>query len=245
MSHVEDKIRKLLAIAECSTASSAERELAMEKAIALAEVHAVEISELGRDALKFGTSDLWENNGRRQPVWLDGVIQCTMRFNVRVLYLKKTDDAGRHRGWVVEAFGCEASRRVAEYVFTFLRREFLRKLKEYEQKVLDRLVREYDLPRFMWQGIGRKKQVEFLRGVAIGVCSKIEERRKAAAGIGNALVRVSRELENEFERCFGEVPVKKEREDLEDNRAGIIAGRSIELNQGIGTEGNRARRLGQ
>lgn len=185
-SSIEDKIRKLLAIAQCASASEAERSLALEKEL----------------------------------------------FNVRVMFR-----GGRH----VELFGSRSARQVGDYVFTFLRREFLRCVKDYEKAIRGHLINNVgELKASRWTGLSTKQRGEYFRGLSAGLYQKIMAGRKAR-GTETGLIRVDAELQKEFAATFGDVPEKKIRADGV-NGHGFKRGQEIDLSPALA--GPKVARIG-
>lgn len=201
-STVEDKIRKLLAIAQCEGASEAERALALEKAAAIAEQHAIDMNELGSEPADFGVSPVWD--GSAFPNWVMPVAVVVELFNVRVMFRDRRQ---------IELFGSRSARQVGDYVFTFLRREFLRCVKDYEKALRGHLTSRLGVVKASrWAGLSVKQRGEYFRGLSAGLYQKIMQGRKAR-GTEAGLVRVNAELQKAFEKTFGNVPEKKTRAD--------------------------------
>ncbi len=136
---MREKIRKLLKIAECESASDAEKATALHQAARLSEKHAIDLDALGRDASEFGTTVL-EAFGTRSPSWCNAVgMVLSEHFNVSV-YVERISSkrGGRDVRW--HCFGCKPSREISVYVWTYLKREFLRAARDLlkRHKKIDR-----------------------------------------------------------------------------------------------------------
>lgn len=225
MSSVDDKIRKLLAIAECESATDAERELALEKAAALADRHAIDMASLGSAADSFGTTVVYL--ARSRPAWVLPVAVVLQLFNVRAVFSTVNTEHGRFK--TVSLFGSQSSRRVGEYVFTFLRREFLRRCSLYEAElkakaVACRLVTNDWRMSSAWKG-------EYYRGLAAGLFQKLDAKRNSGVA-GRQLVKVSAELDSAFASAFPNAGELKTRANTASSD-GIRDGASIELNDAL------------
>lgn len=136
---IRDKIRKLIKIAECESASEAEKATALHQAARLSEKHAIDLDALGSEASEFGATEL-EAFGTRSPSWCNAVAMVlSEHFNVRV-YVERiaSKRGGRDVRW--HCFGCRPSREISVYVWTYLKREFLRAERDLRRrhKTIDR-----------------------------------------------------------------------------------------------------------
>lgn len=177
---VAEKIRKLLALAACEGASDAEKTAALHQASRLAEKHAIDLDALGSDASEFGSSVIW--SGNFQPPYMTAVLSIVeSHFNVKCFRTSVDRWTAAATGidritWSV--FGCLASRDVAEYVFTFLSREFVRAAKQ----------------------LRLKQTVGVFRSMASGLSTKLESLKKTQSSEeqSNSLI-LSNRLKSEFE----------------------------------------------
>ena len=189
---ISDKIRKLLAIAECESASEAEKTTALHQAARLAEKHPIDLDSLGQEASDFGSVELCEFT-KRVPPWVSPITAVLAEhFNVRVY---------RERGVIsfdppsysavcsykFFAFGCKPSRDVSVYAFTFLRREFLHLAAKHKPASKAGFYRSLALGLdARLQALRRKSTVEE-RNSSLILVSKLEAEFKAASeGFGNA-----------------------------------------------------------
>ncbi|MBK8583859.1 MAG: DUF2786 domain-containing protein [Flavobacteriales bacterium] len=120
---IRDKIRKLLRVVECDSASEAEKSAALYQASRLSQKHAIDLDALGGEASDFGSTKL-ADFGQRSPSWCLAVtIVLANHFNVRC-FVSRTPSprGGRDVSWY--CFGCAPSRQIAVYVWTYLRLEF-------------------------------------------------------------------------------------------------------------------------
>jgi hypothetical protein len=122
---IAEKIRKLLRVAACESATAAEKETALHQASRLSQKHAIDLDALGSEASDFGQT-LLEAFGSRSPAWcLPVSMILNEHFNVCVFHIKHLSGRGGYDNhW--KCFGCKPSREVAVYVWHFLKREFMR-----------------------------------------------------------------------------------------------------------------------
>ena len=190
--NIDDKIRKLLAVAECESASDAERATALHQAARLAEKHSIDIDALGKEATQFGATTL-AVFAKRVPAWVSPVNSILNEFfNVRI-YRHRYSTAIDDFPYVSVqneyfAFGCVPSRFVAVYVFVFLRREFHRLA-------------------LLHKSVGN---VGFYRSLASGLASRMRQLKDGCTTEerGSMLI-VSGRLESEFRVAsegFGKLP---------------------------------------
>lgn len=132
---IAEKIRKLLRVAACDSATTAEKETALHQAARLSQKYAIDLDALGSEASDFGAT-LLEAFGSRSPSWcLPVSFILNDHFNVCVFHIRHASSRGGYDNhW--KCFGCRPSREVAVYVWSFLKREFIRLCKE--AKPLDR-----------------------------------------------------------------------------------------------------------
>jgi len=132
---IAEKIRKLLRVAACESATTAEKETALHQASRLSQKHAIDLDALGSEASDFGQT-LLEDFGSRSPSWcLPVSMILNDHFNVCVFHIRQQSSRGGYDNhW--KCFGCKPSREVAVYVWHFLKSEFLRLCKQ--AKPLDR-----------------------------------------------------------------------------------------------------------
>jgi hypothetical protein len=214
---ISDKIRKLLAIAECESASEAEKATALHQASRLAEKHAIDLDALGREASDFGSVELCEFT-KRVPPWVSPINAVVAEhFNVRVYRERSVLECEPPQYNVVfryrfYAFGCKPSRDVSVYAFTFLRREFLHLASKHKPA----------------------SKAGFFRSLALGVDSRLQALRQKSTveERQNSLILVSK-LEAEFKVAsegFGNMRLPP-KADL--SREAYLLGKNIELNPAL------------
>ena len=225
--HIHQKIRKLLAIAGDSSASEAERATALATAQRLAERHAIDMASVGADARNFGTSVLKTFAiGTRFPAWV-GYVESLLEefFFIRTFHHRLYDAALGARCDLV-AFGAECDRKVASYVFTFLRREFLR-LKTDREKQLRRNMRAAE-------------QRAFYSGVATAVYQSLnrdrQQRQSAATEDSRAMIAVDDSLERAFREAFPDIGESKQKSAIEPDWHGYRAGQSVQVRKPLPSE---------
>lgn len=204
MSDIADKIRKLLAVAECDGASEAERATALDQAARLAQKHAIDLDALGSEASEYGSTQLWE--AASQPPWITAIMFILGdHFNVKPFRQGRGD-----LGYVAfHVFGCKPSREMAEYVFTFLRREFLRLAR------VNRLARTEGTFRSM--GLGLRRAL------------RAKEKQRTASEQSDALILCDK-LNAAFDEQNPEMPSAKFRAANASTKAYEI-GKHIEINK--------------
>lgn len=210
--NIDDKIRKLLAVAECESASDAERATALHQAARLAEKHSIDIDALGKEATQFGATSL-AVFAKRVPGWVSPVNAILNEFfNVRIYRCRRDKEIDQSPYVSVQyeyfAFGCLPSRSVAVYVFVFLSREFHRLA-------------------LLNKSVGK---VGFYRSLAIGLCSRMRQLKDGCTTEerGDMLI-VSGRLESVFKVAsegFGNLP-KPRGVDL--SREAYELGKQIEI----------------
>lgn len=225
---IQQKIRKLLAIAGDSSASDAERATALSTAQRLAERHAIDMASVGAEARHWGTSVLKTfADDSRLPAWCGFVIALLEEFFfVRLI---------THRHYTTESlvccdlmsFGAECDRKVASYVFAFLRREFLR-LKTDREKQLRRNLRAAE-------------QRAFYAGVAKAVYEQLDRerdgRRPEAAADSRAMIAVNDAIDRALVEAFPAVAYAKDnRRAFSPDWHGYRAGQSVQVRKPLPSE---------
>lgn len=207
MQSVEQKIRKLLSITSDPAASQAERENALAHASRLAARHAIDLSSVGAEAKDWGVTTVHEfvsqqwNRTPRLPQWAPFVESVVQEF----FFVKLLQCEGRRQSGVgdslmertrllsylrIDAFGSLCDRRVAAYVFTFLRREFLRlaraRFGEYRKSV------------------SAQAERNFYFGVAAGLADALRDVRgsSVSAADSSALIQTNVALQDAFNETF-------------------------------------------
>lgn len=207
---IADKVRKLLKIVECETATDAEKQTALHQASRLSQKHAIDMDALGDEASEFGVTVL-DTFGSRNPSWALPVAHIlTDYFNVRCF---------KRNGMVCDmivahewaCFGCKPSRDVATYVWVFLKREFLR---------LAKICRPLD-------------RHSFFTSVACGLAVSLRDKQqKSEPEMTAGLIRIGDSLEKEFEKTFQDLKEIKE-PTLRPNHRAFHMGRQISVHQAI------------
>lgn len=209
-SAIADKVRKLLKIVECDTATDAEKQTALHQASRLSQKHAIDMDALGDEASEFGVTVL-ETFGSRNPSWALPVAHIlTDYFNVRCF--KRNEMFGEQivkHEWA--CFGCKPSRDVATYVWVFLKREFLR-----------------------LASIGRPiDRHSFFTSVACGLAVSLREKQqKQEPEMTAGLIRIGDSLGKEFEKTFQNLQEIKE-PTLRPNHRAFHLGRQISVHKAI------------
>lgn len=224
---IQQKIRKLLAIAGDSSASDAERATALSTAQRLAERHAIDMASVGAEARHWGTSVLKTFAiGTHLPAWC-GYVNALLEefFFVRTFSHRHYSAALGARCDLV-AFGAECDRKVASYVFTFLRREFLR-LKTDREKELRRNMRAAE-------------QRAFYSGVATAVYQSLnrdrQQRQSAATADSRAMIAVDDSLERAFREAFPDMGKSTQKSAVDPDWHGYCAGQSVQVRKPLPSE---------
>lgn len=237
------KIRKLLAIANDSSASEAERDTAMATACRLAEKHAIDMASVGADAKGFGTTVVatfraqWPRTPQ-PPEWAGYVGSLLELFffvkvfsSKRLNYCEGNVTADRE----VMLFGAECDRKVGKYIWVYLRREFLR-LKGIREKSLRRNLMTNEVR-------------SFYHGVAAGIRHNLQQARQHGAGFDDvmkdaaALIAVGRDLDHAFASHFPNCQLAKQR-DVTPDVHGYVAGREVQVRNAVASAVDSPRRLG-
>lgn len=220
--NIDAKLRKLLAVAECEGASDAEKATALHQAARLAEKHAIDLDALGREASGYGETELAVFIDREPPWCMPICCVLMAHFNVRGFSgrSREQDDAGEIR--IVRrvfVFGCKPSRDVALYVFTFLRREFLRLASEMRPK----------------------RKAGFYRSLACGIIARLDELKKADPSESESTALISAKLETEFALASANFGKARKRPPVDGYRDAFERGKQIEINPAL--QGETVRRL--
>jgi hypothetical protein len=214
---ISDKIRKLLAIAECESASEAEKATALHQAARLAEKHAIDLDALGREASDFGSVELCEFT-KRVPPWVPPITAVLAEhFNVRVYRERGVLECEppdyrvvwRYKFW---AFGCKPSRDVSVYAFTFLSREFLHLAAKHKPV----------------------SKAGFFRSLALGLDARLQAlRSKSTVEERNSSLILVSKLEAEFKAVSGGFRNARTPPQVDLSREAYLLGKNIELNPAL------------
>lgn len=204
---IAEKIRKLLRVAACDSATTAEKETALHQASRLSQKHAIDLDALGSEASDFGTT-LLEAFGSRSPSWcLPVSMVLNDHFNVCIFMIQDQSIRGGYdKHW--KCFGCRPSREVAVYVWNFLKREFIRFCNE--AKPLDR--------------------ASFFISVACGLSVALTEKMKTEEpDLVSGLIHIGDRTKAEYAKFSnGFVPAKMPK--LKANCNAFEMGRNIRIN---------------
>ena len=212
---VADKIRKLLKIVACESASAAEKETALYQASRLSAKHAINLDALGDEATDFGSTVL-EKFGARSPSWCLPVSMVLSEFfNVRCFISREPSPrGGLDAHW--HAFGCESSREVAVYVWTFLKREFLRLAK-----------RERPL-----------QLTNFYISIACGLAYSLREKREREdRAMAAGMIHLSDRTDDAYRKFCELLPMQPTKvPKFKPNQRAFDLGRQIQVKPGLGAE---------
>lgn len=207
---ISEKIRKLLRVVACESATAAEKETALHHASRLSQKHAIDLDALGSEASDFGQT-LLEAFGSRSPSWCLAVSMILNdHFNVCVFHIRQQSSRGGHDNhW--ECFGCRPSREVAVYVWNFLRGELLWLCQK--AKPLDRS--------------------SFFISVACGLSTALTEKMtREEPEFTSGLIRIGDRTREEYAKFSeGFMPAKVPK--LRADREAFEMGRRIQINSAI------------
>lgn len=204
---IKEKIRKLLAIVECESATPAEQESALHQASKLSQKYAIDLDAIGSEASDYDKSPL--DAFARTPSWADPVgIVLQEHFNVKILVVKHATMPGIT---VYYAFGCKPARDVAEYIWTYLSREFQRLHKK--------------------AGI-KRNSVGFYRSLSAGLIDAITLQTKKEGLPQQPAMILANKLQEAFDEQNSGIRCKKNKK-VEADRAAYAMGHNITINQAL------------
>lgn len=214
---ISEKIRKLLAIVEDPSASEAEKATALSKAASLARQHDLNLDECAAAADTYRCEVV--ATFRRLPAYYQGLASVlTKFFSVRVLTCRRRHDDGTF-DTQVDFFGSESNRAVAIYVWTYLKREFLRRFRKWKEH---------------HGRISAKHERGFYEGLAFGLITRLREEQRQSQSAENALILASDELNRRMKEKLGELEIRDSLESVV-SADGFRQGKDITIRRGVRT----------
>ncbi len=222
---IEGRIRKLLAIAEDPGSSDAERDTVLQKAAALAFEHDLNIDDCrGGADQAYVLKSLAEF--KRLPPYAEGLAMILSEcFGVRLL-ASQAKFGRKVFSHTIKAFGTDSNVTVAVYVYTYLRREFLRRCREWKSKQ---------------KSVSASMERGFYQSLAHGLLMKLKPHGVTKSIESRAMIRAD-QLRAAFERLHQELddPVQRT---ADASVEGFRQGQEIEIRRAVRQASPTAKRV--
>lgn len=213
---VVDKVKKLLALS--SSDNENESELALLKANALLRKNGISNMDLSEDS-KIYKLELKEVQSNAKYKAIDSILST---FGVYVLW-----NGTRPRWSILEVSGELSSIKVAEYVFEFLDKEL--------DHMWSKAKKDHNLK-------GARAKNSFFRGVAQGYRLKLKAAEASEGADGTAIQKYDKDMARICRSIVYDNKTKVTRSNAltspEGQSAGVSAGKSLSIRQGVSTGGS-------